>query len=179
MSRLDGGAAAAQQYASADNMTQRLAALASLLRAGKGESELSAFEAQFKTDKLVMDKWFGLQVSYAAPEAAVNCVKKLTQHPDFDMKNPNRFRAVLGSFAGNLAGLHQDDGSGYDLFADWLIKLDAVNPQTTARMCSVFQTWRRYDAGRQAKMQAAMQRILASSTVSKDTTEMVTRMLDA
>jgi aminopeptidase N len=177
MSRLDGGKQAAAQFADADNMTQQISALAALLRNGHGQAELDAFRKQWKDDRLVMDKWFGLQVSCAAPPDAVACAKKLTEHPDFDWKNPNRFRAVFGALAGNAAGFHRADGAGYDLLADWLIKLDPVNPQTTARVCTAFQTLSRYDADRQARMRAALDRILASPNVSGDVTEMVTRML--
>ncbi|HBM67983.1 MAG TPA: hypothetical protein DDZ82_04070, partial [Rhodobacteraceae bacterium] len=55
-------------------------------------------------DRLVIDKWFALQVAFAPPEKAAIIAKSLTQHEDFDWKNPNRFRAVFGSLAGNMAG---------------------------------------------------------------------------
>ena len=179
ISMLDGGKKASTQYADADNMTQRLAGLGALLSIDKGEKELSEFYTQWKDDRLVIDKWFGAQVSYSNPENTAKHAKELTAHPDFDMKNPNRFRAVFGALAGNTAGFHDASGASYDLLADWLIKLDPLNPQTTARMCSAFQTWTRYDADRQEKMKSAMNRILASDQVSRDTTEMVTRMLNA
>ncbi|MFQ1699803.1 aminopeptidase N [Loktanella agnita] len=177
MSRLDGGKQAAQQYTGADNMTQQLAALNALLKIGKGQAELQAFADQWQHDRLVMDKWFGLQVACAAPDAAATTAEKLTRHPDFEMKNPNRFRAVFGALKSNAAGFHDPSGVGYDLMADWLIKLDALNPQTTARMVSAFDTWKRYDTDRQSKMRAALQRIAATPNLSRDTTEMVTRLL--
>ena len=177
ITRLDGGKQAAAQFASADNMTQQLAALAALLRAGKGQSELATFEERWQDDRLVTDKWFGLQVASAAPEDAVATAAALTQHPAFTMKNPNRFRAVFGALGGHAAGFHQKSGTGYDLLADWLIKLDPLNPQTTARMISAFSTWRRYDPDRQAKARAALERIAATPGLSRDTTEMVSRLL--
>jgi aminopeptidase N len=93
------------------------------------------------------------------------------------MKNPNRFRAVFGSLKANTAGFHDPSGASYDLLADWLIKLDALNPQTTARMSSSFDTWQRYDGNRQTKMRAALQRIADTKGLSRDTTEMITRIL--
>ncbi len=176
-SRLDGGSKAADAYQTADNMTLQLTALSCLLRAGKGEAELSAFYDQWKHDRLVVDKWFGLQVSMAAPQRTVEAARTLTEHPDFNWKNPNRFRALMGSLAMNHAGFHQADGAGYALLADWLIRLDPVNPQTTARMCSAFQTWKRYDADRQALMSAQLRRIADTPDLSRDTTEMVSRIL--
>jgi aminopeptidase N len=179
LSRLDGGAAAAAQYAHADNMTLQLSALACLLTAGKGQAETAAFYDQWQGDRLVIDKWFGLQVSCAAPDHAAPVAKALTQHKDFNWKNPNRFRATLGALTANHAGFHAANGAGYALLADWLIRLDPVNPQTTARMCSAFQTWTRYDPARQALIGAQLQRIAATPNLSRDTTEMITRIQEA
>ncbi|MGJ8595453.1 aminopeptidase N [Sulfitobacter sp.] len=179
LTRSDGGKLAQEQYDHADNMTQQLAALANLIRAGRGDAALKAFEAQWRDDRLVMDKWFGLQVIEADPEDAHEVAAGLTEHPDFNWKNPNRFRAVFGSLIMNHAGFHHASGAGYKLLADWLIKLDPVNPQTTARMCSAFQTWKRYDADRQAMLKAQLTRILATPDLSRDTTEMLSRIADA
>ena len=179
LTRSDGGKLAQEQYDHADNMTQQLAALANLIRAGRGDAALKAFEAQWKDDRLVMDKWFGLQVNEADPEDAFEVAAGLTEHPDFNWKNPNRFRAVFGSLIMHHAGFHHASGAGYKLLADWLIKLDPVNPQTTARMCSAFQTWKRYDSDRQALIKTQLTRILSTPDLSRDTTEMLTRIADA
>ena len=179
ISRVDGGTAAQAQYDSADNMTQQLAALAALLTAGKGEQAVAAFYDQWKEDRLVIDKWFGLQISLADPAQAAEVAETLTQHPDFTMKNPNRFRATLGALAMSPAGFHRADGAGYKLLADWLIQLDPLNPQTTARMCSAFETWKRYDSDRQALIVAQLDRILAQEGLSRDTQEMVSRIRNA
>ena len=176
LTRLDGGDAAQAQYEAADNMTQQLAALANLIRAGKGNAALAAFEAQWKDDRLVMDKWFGLQVIEAKPDDAVDTAQALTGHAAFNWKNPNRFRSTIGALTMHHAGFHAKDGSGYTMLADWLIKLDPVNPQTTARMCSAFQTWRRYDAIRQSLIQAQLERIGGTPGLSRDTSEMIERI---
>ncbi|PJI91359.1 aminopeptidase N [Yoonia maricola] len=177
ISKLDGGKQATLQFANADNMTQQLAALRALLQISKGQDALAAFEAQWQHDRLVMDKWFALQVSLAAPEAAADTAQRLTEHPAFDIKNPNRFRSVFGALKGNTAGFHQSSGTAYALLADWLIKLDKLNPQTTARMTASFETWQRYDTDRQGKMRAALTRIAQTPGLSRDTKEMVTRIL--
>ena len=179
LTRQDGGDQAQAQYDGADNMTQQLSALANLIRAGRGDAALSQFEAQWKDDRLVMDKWFGLQVMEAKPDDAADTAKALTKHSDFNWKNPNRFRATLGALAAHHAGFHARDGSGYTLLADWLITLDPVNPQTTARMCTAFQTWRRYDAIRQSMIGKELDRIAATPGLSRDTTEMITRIREA
>ena len=177
--RFDGGKAAAAQFASADNMTLQLSALAGLVRVGAADQALPQFETQWRHDRLVMDKWFGLQISASTPDKAVDVARELTGHPDFDLKNPNRFRAVLGALAGHHAAFHAADGDGYALLADWLIKLDPLNPQTTARMTGAFQSWKRYDTDRQGKIREQLDRILSQPNLSRDTTEMVTRIREA
>jgi len=176
MTRLSDTTQAIAQYDGATNMTQQLTALSVLLRAGNGTERLKAFETQWQHDRLVMDKWFGLQVSCAEPEDAAATAQALTQHADFNWKNPNRFRAVFGSLAMHHAGFHHATGDAYQLLADWLIRLDPLNPQTTARMCSAFQTWRRYDEDRQEMIGTQLDRILAVPKLSSDTTEMLTRI---
>ena len=179
ITRLDGGVQASAQYKTADNMTLQLSALSCLLSAGRGETELAAFYEQWKHDRLVIDKWFSLQVLLAAPDKAASIATELTKHADFNWKNPNRFRSTLGALTMNHAGFHAVDGACYTLLADWLIRLDPVNPQTTARLCRAFQTWRRYDKPRQMLIKTQLDRIAASPGLSRDTSEMMTRMLGA
>jgi aminopeptidase N len=179
ITRRDDGKAARAFFAAADNMTQQIGALSLLLNAQTGARENKAFFAQWRNDRLVVDKWFGLQVGAAEPEDAAAVAASLTEHPEFTMKNPNRFRAVFGALAGHHAGFHHASGAGYKVLAKWLIRLDPINPQTTARMCSAFSTWKRYDAPRQALIQKELERILATKGLSGDTTEMVSRILGA
>ncbi|WP_412506897.1 aminopeptidase N [Roseovarius sp. SYSU LYC5161] len=177
-SRLDGGTAAAAQFAQADTMTQQLAALACLLSIGKGAAQVQTFRDQWQHDRLVMNKWFGLQVARAAPDRAADVAEALTRDPDFTWRNPNRFRAVLGSLSANAAGFHHPSGKGYRLLGDWLARLDAVNPQTAARLSTAFETWPRYDADRQARIKAVLQELAAKPDLSRDSAEMVQRMLE-
>jgi len=176
ITRRDGGARALAQYDAADNMTQQLAALGCLMRAGTGADVSDAFYRQWRHDRLVLDKWFGLQILNADPAEAAETAARLTAHPDFTLRNPNRFRAVLGALAGFPAGFHHASGRGYRLMADMLVALDPLNPQTAARMCAAFETWRRYDSARQGLIAAEMDRILATPGLSRDTTEMLGRI---
>jgi len=176
LARRDGGAAAARLFAQADNMTESIGALATLLDVGKGEIELETFYARWKDDRLVLDKWFSLQVLAAPPERAAGLVESLTAHRAFDWKNPNRFRSVLGALAGNAAGFHAEDGASYRLYADWLLRLDPVNPQTAARMATAFETWRRYDADRQGMIRDELDRIAGTPGLSRDMTEIIDRI---
>ncbi|MEL6957659.1 MAG: aminopeptidase N [Pseudomonadota bacterium] len=177
LTRLDGGSAAARQFDEADNMTQSIAALAQLMNIGKGAAQSATFRERWRDDKLVTDKWFGLTVSRAAPADAVATAQRLTEEPDFDMKNPNRFRAVFGALANHQAGFHDASGAGYRMMGDWLGQLDAINPQTTARMTTAFETWRRFDNDRQAMMRDTLEALAAKPGLSRDTSEMVGRIL--
>jgi aminopeptidase N len=177
LTRLDGGERAARMFAAADNMTEIAGALACLIESGRGDTELAAFHDRWKGNRLVIDKWFSLQVAAAPPDRAAETAIRLSQHPDFDWKNPNRFRALLGGLAANHAGFHTPSGAAYGFYADWLIRLDAVNPQTTARMSTAFETWRRYGPERQALIRAELSRIAKTGGLSRDTGEMVARML--
>jgi aminopeptidase N len=176
LSHHDDGARATALAASADNMTETLAALGTLLRIGQGGPEPEAFHARWQHDPLVLDKWFSLQVLCAPPARTVEVTEALTRHPDFDWKTPNRFRAVLGALTQSPAGFHDPSGAGYRLMTDWLLKLDPLNPQTAARMSTAFETWTRYDADRKAMIAAELDRILATEGLSRDLGEMAGRM---
>ena len=179
LTRLDGGKAATSAFAQSYNMTESFGALALLLENGYGNQELAEFSSKWSSDRLVMDKWFSVQVAMAAPDQAAAVVARLTARPDFDMRNPNRFRAVLGALTANHAGFHHDCGAGYRTLADWLIRLDPLNPQTAARMSTAFDTWPRYDADRQAMIRGELDRILATPGLSRDLSEMASRMRGA
>ncbi|WP_224814560.1 aminopeptidase N [Hasllibacter sp. MH4015] len=172
----EGPALARAHYDGATNMTDQIAAFSALLEVG--DPDIAArFEGQWRDDRLVMDKWFMLQVSEAAPDAAVPIAEGLTRHPLFDWKNPNRFRALMaGLTAANPAGFHHRSGAGYRFLADWLIRVDQTNPQTAARMSTAFETWRRYDADRQALILGELERISAAPSLSRDLGEMIDRM---
>ena len=177
LARADEGAKAAELFARADNMTEQMGAWGALLGIGKGQEEGAQFYRQWTEDRLVVDKWFSAQVMYAAPANAAALAQDLTQHPDFDWKNPNRFRAVIGALGANPAGFHAKDGAGYKLVTDWLIRLDGVNPQAAARVSTLFETWRRYDEARQKMIRAELERIMSQNNLSRDMGEMVGRML--
>ncbi|MBA4351812.1 MAG: aminopeptidase N, partial [Rhodobacter sp.] len=176
LTRVDGGRAAGAAYRAANNMTEEVGALSALLDIGQGQEELGLFRARWAGDRNVMDKWFALQIMLAHPDRAAEVTEALTRHRDFDWKNPNRFRSVIGALSANHAGFHHASGAGYRLIADWLLRLDPLNPQTAARMSTAFDTWPRYDADRQAMVQGELARMAATPGLSRDLGEMVGRM---
>ena len=171
---------ASAQFDTADNMTEKLSALGILVSAGRGDAALSTFHDAWRHDPNVLDKWFSIQTANAAPDTALDTARELSRHPDFTWKTPNRFRALLGGLAmQNTAGFHRHDGAGYEFIADWILKMDAINPSVAARTLTVFDSWRRYDDNRQAHAKRALDRIAAATELSKDSTEMVTRIIKA
>jgi aminopeptidase N len=174
-----GGTLCAAQYAEADNMTDRIAALALLAESDlpERESALAGFYDRWRGDALVIDKWFALQAQTQRPDA-VEQVARLLGHEAFTPKNPNRARSLIGTFAGgNPTGFHRADGAGYALVADQLLALDRLNPQVAARMMTPFGRWRRYDPGRQELMRGQLERILATPTLSRDSFEIASKSL--
>ncbi|MGI6245219.1 MAG: aminopeptidase N [Pseudochelatococcus sp.] len=177
--RTIGEALAQKQFAAATNMTDRLGALSALsLVAGEArEAALAAFYDRYRNDPLVLDKWFALQASI--PEAGtLDRVRGLLSHPAFSLANPNRARALVGSFAmANPTQFARADGAGFAFVADIILRLDPTNPQVASRLATAFRTWRTLEPGRQAHAEAALRRIAAASPLSKDVADIVKRSL--
>ena len=140
-----------EQFLTAGNMTDVVASLAALAnadcperRAGAGRRSLQ----KWKDDQLVMDKWLSIQALSPLPDTLAR-VKKLMDHPAFNFRNPNKVRALVGSFTqGNSVRFHDPGGEGYVFLADKVLALDPLNPQIAARLVSPFTMWKRYDEQR-------------------------------
>lgn len=173
-------AACVDQFEQADNMTERLTALAVLVNSGfeaERDKALEAFAEHFKDNPLVMDQWFSVQAGNTQP-GGLERVQHLMQHPAFTLKNPNKVRALIGAFANqNLVNFHRADGAGYRFLADQVIVLNKLNPQIASRLLAPLTRWRKYDAGRQGLMKTELERILASGELSSDVYEVVSKSL--
>ncbi|MCF6283454.1 MAG: aminopeptidase N [Candidatus Polarisedimenticolaceae bacterium] len=168
-----------EQFSSATNMTDVMAALTLLSHQACDQRELAlaAFEKQWADDPLVMDKWFAVQAISKRPEA-LDEVIKLMEHPAFSIKNPNKVRSLIGAFcSANLTGFHTADGRGYRFLADRVLELDRLNPQVASRMLRLMSRWQRYDASRQQLMKGELERILATEGLSKDSYEIASKSL--
>jgi aminopeptidase N len=100
-------------------------------------------------------------------------------HPAFSMHNPNKVRALVGSFANaNPVRFHAADGSGYAFLQEQVLALDPANPQIAARLLRAVSRWQRYDGGRQEKMRAVLEGVVAAK-VSRDVYEIAVKSLDA
>jgi aminopeptidase N len=135
------------------------------------------FHDKWKDEALVVDKWFRVQATSFMP-GTLERVKSLTSHPAFDLRNPNRARALLHAFAmDNPLHFHAADGSGYRWVAEQVIALDRLNPQVAARLARAFDRWKKYDAGRQAHARAALESIRDAKGLSGNVGEVVGRAL--
>ncbi len=171
-------ALAQEQYDGAGNMTDRVAALVSLIHAeAEGAPKaLQHFYSDFESEALVIDKWFTIQAG--APGTAVQDVRTLMRHKAFTMKNPNRARSLIFAFAnGNPSQFHAADGSGYAFWAEQVIALDAINPQVASRLARSMDRWRRYAPALQAQMKKALQQVAGKSKLSNDVREIVSKAL--
>jgi len=178
-SRPEGLRLAVEQFQAADNMTDEIAAL-SLLTDHDGperEAALGAFHERWKNDNIVIDKWFAIQAVSALPGTLEN-IKRLTEHPVFSLSNPNKVRALIGSFANaNQLRFHAADGSGYSYIGDNVLELDRLNPQVAARLLGAFKSWRQFDSARQDRMKAVLEKVVNAPGISQDVYEIASKSL--
>lgn len=184
----DGAAAAvlaASHYKHASGMTDKLAALSALVSLGGTDDDNAAtaarehavrtFHEEANGDPLVLNKWFTVQAGSHLPDAT-DRVRKLVDHPDFTLSNPNRCRALLGAYAANAAAFHTAEG--YQFMGDMVEQIDRLNPQMSSRMARSLITWRRYDYETRGKlMKAELEKLKTMEGISDDLFEIVSRGL--
>jgi len=167
-----------RHYETATNMTDMIAGLAALTRmeSSRRDAAFAHFHDRFAREPLVLDKWMALQAGSPRPDT-VERVRALMLQSPFDIKNPNRVRALVGAFTGNQLRFHAGDGSGYRLAGDVVRTLDGINAQVAARMAGAFETWRRFDEKRQALIRAELDATLKTPGLSSNLFEVVSKML--
>ncbi len=167
-----------RQYEQASNMTEQLAAFRGLVHSGRAEKigVIDDFYQRWQREALVVDQWFTAQA--VAPQTdTLEQVEKLLQHPAFELTNPNKVRALIGSFCNaNPVNFHRADGEGYRFLADRIIELNSINPQIASRMSILMTRWANYDEARAAKIRLQLQRIKAEP-LSPDVYEVITKAL--
>ncbi|WP_276783909.1 aminopeptidase N [Thalassolituus oleivorans] len=171
---------AQQQFASADNMTDQMAALIVMVNSGNeavAAPALTSFYQQWQTDPLVVNQWLSAQAGSSAM-GTVEHVKYLLAHPAFDWRNPNKVRSVISIFANqSLVNFHREDGAGYALLADAVIRLNSSNPQIASRLLTPLTKWQRLVPTLSQLMKAELQRIMHQGNLSKDVYEVVSKSL--
>jgi aminopeptidase N len=173
-------ALAEAHFQASRNLTDQTAALAVLseLNAPARAKAFERFYERWKGDHLVIDSWFAYQA--ASPlGSSLATVKKLTRHPLFSIENPNKVRALIGTFAmANPVNFNRPDGRGYEFVADRVLELDAFNPQIAARILSAFRSWKALEPKRQQVARRTLQRVAKARPLSHDVTEIVSKMLE-
>jgi len=172
-------ALAARQYHEATNMTDRMASLATLSihPVPARQAALDDFYRRYSADPLIIDKWFSLQATIP-DEATLDRVRALIAHPAFSVTNPNRVRALIGSFVQmNQTQFNRADGAGYEFVVDVALGLDQRNPQVASRLITGFRSWRALEPVRRGRAEAALRRIAAQASLSRDLKDIVERSL--
>jgi aminopeptidase N len=170
----------AAHFANARNATDEVGALAMLseLRSPERAKAFDRFYARWKDDHLVVDNWFAYQASSPLPSTLAS-VTKLMRHPLFSTKNPNKVRALLGTFAmANPVNFNRPDGKGYEFMAKRVLEIDAFNPQIAARLLSAFRSWKALEPERRKLAKKTLQGIAAAKPLSHDVFEIVGKMLE-
>ncbi|MCB1777897.1 MAG: DUF3458 domain-containing protein, partial [Candidatus Competibacteraceae bacterium] len=168
-----------EQFHTASNMTDQLGALTPLVNsAGPEQHEaLTAFYHRWRNEPLVVDKWLTLQATSRQP-GALDRVRQLMTHEAFNLRNPNKVRALIGAFCqANPIHFHAADGSGYTFLADQVLALNTFNPQIAARLMGALTRWRHYDPVCQGGMRHALERVLAMPELSPDVYEIAAKSL--
>ncbi len=166
------------RFKSAKNMTDILHSLKLLVKTNNSFDALNNFYERFKQSPQLIDKWFSIQAIHTPHDKIFSVIKTLSSHPDFTWKNPNRFRSLIGAFGfNNSRGFHQKDGFGYEIIAKWVKKIDTMNPQMAARLCTAFETIHRLEPKRKNLMKSSLKKIRYSDNISKDTLDITDRLL--
>ncbi|MCU4182217.1 aminopeptidase N [Bosea sp. BH3] len=167
-----------EQFATADNLTDRLAALAAmtLIPSERRENLIARFAEAYAGEPLVLDKWLMAQALIAEP-GTLDRVKKLMQHPVFSLGNPNRVRALIGGFAANLTQFNRPDGEGYAFVSDIVVALDRTNPQVASRLLGSFKSWRMLEPRRQRFAREALSTVARMPNLSRDVADIAERAL--
>ncbi|CAI9291171.1 unnamed protein product [Lactuca saligna] len=166
------------EYKSATNMTDQFSALAAIAqKPGKArEDALADFYNKWQHDFLVVNKWLSLQSASDIPGNVEN-VKKLLDHPSFDLTNANKMFSIIGGFCASYVNFHAKDGSGYKFVGEFVLQLDKLNPQMASGVVSSFSRWKRYDDTRQNLAKAQLEMIMSANGLSKNVYEIVLKSL--
>jgi aminopeptidase N len=174
------------QYQNANNMTDRYGALSALAQCQSPDAQncLAHFHEHFKSDALVIDKWFTLQATcqpnLANPSGILDHVLRLREHPDFQIKNPNRARSLIHAFCmSNPGAFHQSNGQAYQFWARQVIELNEINPQVAARLARALDRWKHFEPSYQGQMKSALEFISQHKNLSSDVAEVIDKALNS
>ena len=172
---VEDGERAWTQYKTANNFTDLIGALSVLVHNNMSRKidALADFYVRYEKEDLALIRWFSIQASTPTSDT-LETVKKLLNHPKFDLLNPNRVRALLGTFSMNMLAFHQEEG--YRLMAEYVAKLDKANPHMAARLMQAFESYKKMDAFRRAHAEQVLKDLLAQD-LSTQPAELIKKIL--
>lgn len=167
-----------QQYKTAENMTDKSAALSVIVNnnASKAQEMLSDFYETYKNDDLLMQKWLQIQ-AFADKDDVIEDVKHLMKHKVFDIKNPNKIYALIFPFCGNNKAFHKKDGSGYNLLKELVLELNPINPHMANKLLKALCRFKDYDVKRQDLMKNVLLEIKSTPKINPGALELIEKSL--
>ena len=161
------------------NMTHEWGILSSINNnpSNKRNLLLTRFAEKFDNQALVMDKYFTLIASSRRSDVLAQ-VQAALLHPRFALDNPNKVRALLGTFTRNVPHFHAADGSGYAFIAQKIREIDSFNPQAASGLARAFNLCKRLEPTRQTFMRNELIKLAAWEKLSKNTREIVEKILE-
>ncbi|MBY5406134.1 MULTISPECIES: aminopeptidase N [Rhizobium] len=165
----------------ANNMTDLSHALTILAHRFPDSAEtseaLASFRDRFAENALVIDKWFAIQAGIPGAKT-LERIRTLMDNPLFKRTNPNRMRALVGTFAfANPTGFGRADGEGYRFLAGQILDIDERNPQLAARILTSMRSWRSLEPIRADHARSALIEIERAADLSTDVRDIVERTL--
>jgi aminopeptidase N len=167
------------QLKTAGNMTDSFEALCILTHLDRPQRQdaVDWFYDRWKTQPVVIEKWFNAQALSRAP-GAVDRIIALERHPAFDPGNFSQSLVYYGGFfRQNRVAFHDLSGKGYAFLADRLLQMDSMGRSGSHYVMPQINQWRRYDLARQSMMRAALERVAGTPGISNGLRETVSRAL--
>ena len=164
-------------FNTSNNMSLKASCLINYIGRNDKKENVKKFYLQYGKNKALLNKWFATQIQYSTPKLALDRLRELTTHSDFNMYNPNNFNSVIGTFAKrNFHAFHQKDGYGYKEIADWIKKIDPENPQIAASTTKAFEQIKFLPNIYRAKAKATLKALSNGNNLSKDTSEILNKI---
>jgi len=168
------------QYRDSQTMTDKIVAfdVAQSLPNKEYAKEIEGdFYAHYHKDKLTITKYFAT-IALEKDINPMSRVIKMQNDPAYDEKIPNHIRALIGSFSRNYRYFHAKDGSGYEFIATKIIEIDKNNPQMASALLSSFKVYKKLKKESRELMQKALERVNSTHSLSKNTFEIVDKILN-
>ena len=170
-------ATAYEQYTQSKNMTDKLAALASLNyeHTDLKQLALNDFYTLWSKDSVVFNKWLQMISTSNHSHTFSDLLDALTK-PEFDYGTPNNLYSLHRAFGDNLSQFHKNSAN-YEWMAKEIIKIDKINPQVAARLANSFSLTPKLASPLKIESLKSIQLILSQNKLSNNTREVLEKYL--